>query len=97
MKTNFQRLEAVAKYNFDEDLVKRMGWNGKVVAKLGYAYERNSVANWQLDDLAVYTGGAPYCANAALTTFSCGNMLWLGNDNPNYSVHQMVASIIFKW
>ena len=97
MKNTFQRFEAIAKYNFDEDLVKRMGWNGKVIAKLGYAYERNAVDNWQLDNLAVYTGGAPYCSNALGTSFACGNMLWLANDNPNYNVHQMMASITFKW
>jgi MtrB/PioB family decaheme-associated outer membrane protein len=97
MKDTFQRFEATAKYNIDEDFVRRMGWNGKVVAKLGYAYERNSVANWQLDDLMPYTGGAPYCSNAAGTTFSCGFMLWLANDNPNYNVHQLVASLTFKW
>ena len=97
MKNTFQRFEAIAKYNFDEDLVKRMGWNGKVIAKLGYAYERNAVDNWQLDNLAVYTGGAPYCSNAGGTSFACGNMLWLANDNPNYNVHQMMASITFKW
>ena len=97
MKDAFQRLEATAKYNFDEAFVRSMGWNGKVVAKLGYAYERNSVANWQLDSVMPYTGGAPYCANAALTTFSCGFMLWLANDNPNYSVHQLMASLTFKW
>jgi MtrB/PioB family decaheme-associated outer membrane protein len=93
IKTTFQRLEAVAKYTFDDDLVRRLGWKGKVTAKLGYAYERNAVDNWQLDILAPYTGGAPYCP----TTFSCGYMLWLANDNPNYNVHRIMASLGYKW
>ena len=93
IKNTFQRLEAVAKYTFDDSLVRQLGWKGKITAKLGYAYERNSVDNWQLDILAPYTGGSPYCP----TTFSCGYMLWLANDNPNYNVHQLVASLAFKW
>jgi MtrB/PioB family decaheme-associated outer membrane protein len=93
IKTTFQRLEAVAKYTFDDSFVSQLGLKGKVTAKLGYAYERNSVDNWQLDILAPYTGGSPYCP----TSFSCGYMLWMANDNPNYNVHQIVASLAFKW
>jgi hypothetical protein len=54
VKTTFQRLEAIAKYKFDDELVRRLGWNGEISAKLRYAWERNSVQNWQLDQMQTY-------------------------------------------
>lgn len=96
VKSAFQRLEATAKYTFDEDFVRGLGWKGKVFAKLGYAWERNAVANWQIDNIQPYMGGAPYCTTN-LTSYGCGYMLWLANDNPNYNVHMVKASLGFKW
>src|SRR4029450_11527953 len=54
VRATFQRLEALAKYTFDQDLVRRMGWNGKVFARMRYAWERNSVQNWQNDMMQSY-------------------------------------------
>ena len=92
-KNTFQRFEAVAKYTFDDDLVLRLGLTGKVTVKLGYAFERNTVKNYQIDIISPYSGGAPYCP----TTYSCGYMLWLANDNPNYNVHRIAASLAWVW
>ena len=96
MKTMFQRLEAIAKYSFDDELVRRLGWKGKVTAKVRYAWERNSVANWQTDSIMPYMGGAPYCTTN-LAAYGCGFMQQLAFDNPNYNVHVIAASLSYKW
>ncbi len=89
VKTNFQRVEAQAKYRFDDDLVHRLGFQGEVFAKLRYAYERNSVQNWQTDTMQTYM------YNPAFT--GVGYMTWLAQDNPNYNVHLIAASLVMKW
>jgi hypothetical protein len=66
-----------------------MGWKGEVTMKLRYAWERTSVANWQIDSLQAYN------YSAALT--GVGYMTWLAQDNPNYNVHLVSASIAWKW
>ena len=40
VRSDLQRLEAWAKYTFDEAWVRQMGWSGKVIAKVRYAWER---------------------------------------------------------
>jgi hypothetical protein len=87
--TQFQRLDAIAKYYFDDDFVHRLGWNGKVTATLRYAWERNSVANWQNDMMQTYM----YSANNT----TVGYMTWLNYDNPNYNVHMIMASLRLAW
>jgi MtrB/PioB family decaheme-associated outer membrane protein len=89
VSTRFQRFEAIAKYKFDEELVRRLGWTGEVSAKLRYAWERNSVQNWQLDQMNTYM------YSSALTT--AGYMTWMAWDNPNYDVHLLGASLTWKW
>ena len=54
VKSNFQRLEVLGKYKFDDELVHRLGWKGQMTAQLGYRWERNSVQNWQADDMLPY-------------------------------------------
>ena len=54
VRGSYQRLEAMAKYTFDEGLVRRLGWNGKVFARVRYVWERNSVENWQNDIMQTY-------------------------------------------
>jgi hypothetical protein len=87
--SQFSRLDAQAKYYFDNDLVRRMGWDGKVTFTLRYAWERNIVHNLQNDMMNVYM------YSAANTTV--GYMSWLAYDNPNYNVHLIAASLGFKW
>ena len=83
--TWFQRVDATATYTFDKDWVKQLGWLGDIKAKLHYAWESNSVANWANDPLAPYS---PTVSTAAI---------WLAGDNPNYNVHMLYASLLFKW
>jgi len=86
--TWFQRFDAEAAYKFDKEQVAQIGWKGDVVAKLHYAWERNSVANWQDDLLAPYN--VPALASGASAIF-------MAYDNPNYNVHMLMASLAFKW
>ena len=92
--TWFQRLDAEAAYKFDKEQVAAVGWKGDIVAKLHYAWESNSVANWQNDPLAPYN-------NPALSTgtfgVGSGYSLFMAYDNPNYNVQMLSGSIGFKW
>ncbi len=86
----FQRLDAVARYYFDDDFVRQLGWKGKISAQLHYAWERNSVNNWQNDEMSTYM----YAANV---NTSVGYMTWLNYDNPNYNVQMLMGSIRLAW
>ncbi|HXZ21292.1 MAG TPA: MtrB/PioB family decaheme-associated outer membrane protein [Pseudolabrys sp.] len=81
----WQRFDAVATYTFDRSLVAALGWKGEVKAKLHYAWERSSVANWAQDPLMPFGNtGNP-------------NLIYMAYDNPNYNVHLLSASLAFKW
>ena len=86
--TMFQRLEVLARYKFDEDQVRRLGWKGNVTAKLRYVWERNNVTNWQIDTMNTYM----YALDTAT-----GYMNWMAYNNPNYNVHLIMASLAFAW
>jgi hypothetical protein len=88
VRNAYQRLEAMAKYTFDEYFVRRMGWEGRVIARLRYVWERNKVQNWQNDVMQTYM--------YAVTNVA-GYMTWLAWDNPNYNVHRLGGSIAFTW
>jgi MtrB/PioB family decaheme-associated outer membrane protein len=83
--TWFQRLDATAVYTFDKAAVAQAGLTGVVKAKLRYTWERNSVANWQNDPLAPFS---PTVSTAGI---------WLAQDNPNYNVHLLSASLAYTW
>jgi MtrB/PioB family decaheme-associated outer membrane protein len=81
----FQRLDAVATYKFDKDQVALLGWKGEVKAKLHYAWERNSVSNWQNDSVAPFGNyGEP-------------TLIYLAYNNPNYDVQMISGSLAFIW
>jgi MtrB/PioB family decaheme-associated outer membrane protein len=86
--TTWQRVDAMAKYKFDADVVRQFGWKGDVYLKLRYAWERNGVTNWQNDLMQTYM----YSVSS-----STGYMTWLAFDNPNYNVHLLAASLAFNW
>jgi MtrB/PioB family decaheme-associated outer membrane protein len=88
VKNIWQRFDASAKYRFDPDLVHRWGWKGDVYAKLLYAWERNSQANWQTDMMT------NYMFNVSNGT---GYMTWMAFDNPNYNVHMLAGAIGLAW
>ncbi len=54
VKTTFQRVDATAKYVVDKDFVTSLGLKGEVALKLRYAWERNSVTNWNNDTMQPY-------------------------------------------
>lgn len=91
VRSTWQRFEASAKYTFDKEQVQALGWTSKVFAKLTYAWERNSVDNWQNDVMQTYM----YTATAPGNAY--GFQTWLAYDNPNYNVHMLMASLGFKW
>jgi MtrB/PioB family decaheme-associated outer membrane protein len=90
-RSTWQRLEAIAKYRFDKETVQQIGWKGDITAKLRYAWERNSVDNWQNDMMQTYM----YTATAPGSSYGYAN--WLAYDNPNYNVQLIMASLAFKW
>jgi hypothetical protein len=89
VETQFERFDAIARYHFDDDVVRRLGWRGKVSATLRYAWERNSVANWQNDMMQTYMYSP---ANRTV-----GYMTWMNYDNPNYNVQMIMGSLGFAW
>ena len=94
MKTNFQSLDATARYRVDTTFMNKLGWNfaGETFLKFGYRFERNSVANWQNDMstpyLFMYEGAA--ASGSVREVFMAAN-------NPNYNVHLVRASMQVKW
>ena len=88
-KTTFQRFDAMAKYKFDQDVVRQLGYKGEIFAKLRYAYESNKVTNWQNDMMQTYM----YSANNLTLPYQT----WLAGNNPNYNVHLIAASLGIKW
>lgn len=88
--TTFQRLEARAKYVVDPEFVHSLGWKGEVSLKLRYAWERNSVTNWNNDYMQTYMFSA---ANQAQTVYYQA----LAGNNPNYNVHLIGGSIAWAW
>jgi hypothetical protein len=82
-------VDAQAKYMFDEETVRRLGWLGSAAIKVRYVFERNSVTNWQNDVMQTYM------YTSALS--GVGYMTWLAWNNPNYDVHLISGSLIFTW
>ena len=87
-KGQWSRLEALAKYTFDKERVRAMGFNGEAFAKLRYVWERNSVNNYDQDIMQAYMN--PLISNT-------GFMTWMAYDNPNYNVHLIGASLGMRW
>lgn len=88
--TNFQRVEAKAKYVIDPAFVTSLGLKGEVSIKLRYAWERNSVSNWANDVMQPYIFPVTGQANVAYFQALAGN-------NPNYNVHLIGGSVAWAW
>ena len=90
VNTTFQRVDATAKYIVDKDFVTSLGLKGEVALKLRYAWERNSVTNWN-NDMAL-----PYMY---LMTTQNQNFFYqsLAANNPNYNVHLLGGTVSFAW
>lgn len=92
-KNSFQRFSATSRYFFDPAVVRQMGWNGEVIAKLRYIYERNRTENWAIDNMT------PYIPTADQTTdlTGGGRSIFLAYANPNYTAQIIAMSLAFKW
>ncbi len=88
VRGQWSRLEALAKYTFDKQSVRAMGFNGEAYAKLRYVWERNSVNNYDQDIMQAYMN--PLINNTGFQT-------WMAYNNPNYNVHLIGASVGLKW
>jgi len=91
VNTTFQRVDATAKYIVDQDFVTSLGLRGEVALKLRYAWERNSVTNWNNDTMQ------PYMYTAGMNMAQAGYVQWMAGNNPNYNVHLLGGSVTFAW
>ncbi len=88
--TNYQRIDANAKYVIDPDFTRAHGIVGQVALKLRYAWERNSVANWNNDWMVPYMFPV---LNQSQSVYQ----QWLAGNNPNYNVHLLAGTISWAW
>jgi hypothetical protein len=91
VNTTFQRVDATAKYVVDQDFVTSLGLKGEVALKLRYAWERNSVTNWNNDTMQ------PYMYTAGMNMAQAGYVQWMAGNNPNYNVHLLGGAVTFAW
>jgi hypothetical protein len=91
VNTSFQRVDATAKYVVDRDFVTSLGLKGEVALKLRYAWERNSVTNWNNDTMQ------PYMYTALMNQPQAAYVQWTAGTNPNYNVHLLGGSVSFAW
>jgi MtrB/PioB family decaheme-associated outer membrane protein len=84
----FQRLDGVVKYGVDPGLVQSLGWDGEVVVKLRYAFERNEMTNWAIDSMVPYMIAIDAGANRSL---------FLAALNPNYDASLVTLEFGFAW
>lgn len=56
--------------------------------KLRYAWDRNSVTNWQQDLMSPYL----YMSDPTYA-----RLIEMGNVNPNYNAHRVQLSLAAKW
>ena len=92
-RTTFQRLDALLTYRLDPGWVHQTGFKGEAQIKARYAWERNSVNNWQIDSMQPYMFVSPFSSGVGGTQ----TMLWLAGNNPNYNVHLVAAALVLKW
>jgi Putative outer membrane beta-barrel porin, MtrB/PioB len=91
VSTTFQRVDATAKYIVDKDFVTSLGLKGEVAFKFRYAWERNSVTNWNNDTMQ------PYMYTALMNQPQAAYVQWTAGNNPNYNVHLLGGAVSFAW
>jgi hypothetical protein len=92
-RNDFHRFSVLGKYFVDPVLVRQAGFEGEVVAKLRYVYERNRNSNWATDNMTPYVPTADQTADLT----GGGRSLFLAAFNPNYTAQFIAASVAFKW
>ena len=91
VNSTFQRVDLTGKYVVDKDFVTSLGLKGEVALKLRYAWERNSVTNWNNDTMQ------PYMYTALMNQPQAAYVQWTAGNNPNYNVHLIGGSVAFAW
>jgi hypothetical protein len=91
VNATFQRVDFTGKYVVDKDFVTSLGLKGEVALKFRYAWERNSVANWNNDTMQ------PYMYTAMMNQPQAAYVQWMAGNNPNYNVHLLGAAVAFAW
>jgi Putative outer membrane beta-barrel porin, MtrB/PioB len=91
VNTTYQRVDLTGKYVVDKDFVTSLGLKGEVALKLRYAWERNSVTNWNNDTMQ------PYMYTAMMNQPQAAYVQWLASNNPNYNVHLLGGAVSFAW
>ena len=91
VNATFQRVDVTGKYVVDRDFVTSLGLKGEVALKLRYAWERNSVTNWNNDTMQ------PYMYTALMNQPQAAYVQWLAGNNPNYNVHLLGGTVSFAW
>ena len=91
VSTTFQRVDLTGKYVVDKDFVTSLGLKGEVALRLRYAWERNSVTNWNNDTMQ------PYMYTALMNQPQAAYVQWTAGNNPNYNVHLLGGAVSFAW
>lgn len=84
------RIDVQAKYLFDKDFTRNVGWMGQAYLKTRVLWEKNSNDNWQT--LSEQLGWA---VNPGDTTLS--RAVFLATGNPNYNVVVGMVTFGIKW
>ncbi len=91
VNATFQRVDLTGKYIVDRDFVTSLGLKGEVALKLRYAWERNSVTDWNNDTMQ------PYMYTALMNQPQAAYVQWAASNNPNYNVHLLGGTVSFAW
>jgi Putative outer membrane beta-barrel porin, MtrB/PioB len=91
VNATFQRVDFTGKYIVDKDFVTSLGLKGEVALKFRYAWERNSVTNWNNDTMQ------PYMYTAMMNQPQAAYVQWTAGNNPNYNVHLIGGAVAFAW
>ncbi len=89
--TNFNRFDATLAYKVNSTFANQLQLKD-MVFKLHWAYEKNSVTNWQLDSASPYLYSVLNSSTTAMR-----DMIFLAGDNPNYTAQLISLSAVIKW
>jgi MtrB/PioB family decaheme-associated outer membrane protein len=92
-RNRFQRLNLIAKYYFDRDVVRRMGLID-LAAKVRYTWQYNHNSNWATDNFSPYS---PSPVDGGVDTTNGGRSLFLAYNNPNYNAQIVALSLAARW
>jgi len=89
--TKFSRFDATLSYKVDQSFANQLQLKD-MVFKLHWAYEKNSVTNWQADSASPYLYSVLNSSTTAMR-----DMIFLAGNNPNYTAQLIALSAVVKW